>query len=66
MTPTGIVKLSALFFAASRVQCAAGKPSVVVTREAGKNAKLVNALQQHNISCVELPLIQHAAGPDRY
>lgn len=39
---------------------------MVVTREAGKNGKLVKALSQHNISCVELPLIEHAAGPDRF
>lgn len=48
-----------------RVRCQAGRPRVVVTREAGKNAKLVKALEQHNISCVELPLIEHAAGPDK-
>lgn len=49
-----------------RVRCQAGKASVVATREAGKNGKLVKALEQHNIACVELPLIEHAAGPDRY
>lgn len=38
---------------------------MVATREAGKNGKLVKALEQHNIACVELPLIEHAAGPDR-
>jgi uroporphyrinogen-III synthase len=38
---------------------------VVVTREAGKNGKLVSALAAHNVSCVELPLIEHAPGPDR-
>jgi uroporphyrinogen-III synthase len=39
---------------------------VVVTREKGKNGKLVKALQQHHINCIELPLIEHAGGPDRY
>lgn len=41
------------------------KPSVVVTREAGKNGKLIAALARHGIGCVELPLIEHAEGPDR-
>ncbi|XP_030540061.1 uroporphyrinogen-III synthase, chloroplastic isoform X3 [Rhodamnia argentea] len=40
------------------------KPKVVVTRERGKNSKLVNALHKHGISCLELPLIEHTKGPD--
>ncbi|PON46851.1 Tetrapyrrole biosynthesis, uroporphyrinogen III synthase [Parasponia andersonii] len=40
------------------------KPKVVVTRERGKNGKLINALAKHGISCLELPLIQHTKGPD--
>ncbi|XP_010916652.1 uroporphyrinogen-III synthase, chloroplastic isoform X1 [Elaeis guineensis] len=40
------------------------KPKVVVTRERGKNAKLVGALAKHNIHCVEFPLIKHTKGPD--
>ncbi|XP_039171858.1 uroporphyrinogen-III synthase, chloroplastic isoform X1 [Eucalyptus grandis] len=40
------------------------KPEVVVTRERGKNSKLVNALHKHGISCLELPLIEHTKGPD--
>jgi uroporphyrinogen-III synthase len=47
----------------ARAQAAAAQ--VVVTREQGKNGKLIKALQMHNISCLELPLIEHAAGPDR-
>ncbi|XP_031737242.1 uroporphyrinogen-III synthase, chloroplastic isoform X2 [Cucumis sativus] len=39
-------------------------PKVVVTRERGKNGKLVNALARHGINCLELPLIQHRQGPD--
>ncbi|GKV04684.1 hypothetical protein SLEP1_g16807 [Rubroshorea leprosula] len=39
-------------------------PKVVVTRERGKNRKLINALEKHGIHCLELPLIQHAQGPD--
>lgn len=35
-----------------------------MTRERGKNGKLVNALAKHGISCLELPLIQHTKGPD--
>ncbi|GMH16676.1 hypothetical protein Nepgr_018517 [Nepenthes gracilis] len=37
---------------------------VVVTRERGKNGKLINALAKHGVSCLELPLIQHVQGPD--
>ncbi|KAF8405071.1 hypothetical protein HHK36_009968 [Tetracentron sinense] len=40
------------------------KPKVVVTREQGKNGKLINALAKHSVSCLELPLIQHTQGPD--
>ncbi|KAH9692616.1 Uroporphyrinogen-III synthase [Citrus sinensis] len=62
-------------------------PKVVVTRERGKNGKLIKALKKrvynvacantwyqtvscgacmakHRIDCLELPLIQHAQGPD--
>ncbi|KAK9163003.1 hypothetical protein Syun_003905 [Stephania yunnanensis] len=40
------------------------RPKVVVTRERGKNGKLINALAKHGINCLELPLIQHTEGPD--
>ncbi|KAJ3702572.1 hypothetical protein LUZ61_006277 [Rhynchospora tenuis] len=40
------------------------EPRVVVTREKGKNAKLINALAKRDISCLELPLITHVHGPD--
>ncbi|KMT19333.1 hypothetical protein BVRB_1g013360 [Beta vulgaris subsp. vulgaris] len=39
-------------------------PEVVVTRERGKNGKLITALAKHGIHCLELPLIEHAEGPD--
>ncbi|XP_017981284.1 PREDICTED: uroporphyrinogen-III synthase, chloroplastic isoform X1 [Theobroma cacao] len=39
-------------------------PKVVVTRERGKNSKLIDALAEHGINCLELPLIQHTQGPD--
>ncbi|XP_027904481.1 uroporphyrinogen-III synthase, chloroplastic [Vigna unguiculata] len=39
-------------------------PKVVVTRERGKNAKLIAALAKHEINCLELPLIEHTQGPD--
>ncbi|KAK6938717.1 Tetrapyrrole biosynthesis, uroporphyrinogen III synthase [Dillenia turbinata] len=39
-------------------------PRVVVTRERGKNGKLILALAKHGINCLELPLIQHVQGPD--
>ncbi|XP_062024950.1 uroporphyrinogen-III synthase, chloroplastic isoform X2 [Rosa rugosa] len=40
-------------------------PKVVVTRERGKNAKLITSLAKQGISCLELPLIQHTREPDR-
>ncbi|XP_043711242.1 uroporphyrinogen-III synthase, chloroplastic-like [Telopea speciosissima] len=40
------------------------KPKVVVTRECGKNEKLITALAKHGVNCLELPLIQHTEGPD--
>ncbi|KAF5468315.1 hypothetical protein F2P56_012475 [Juglans regia] len=39
-------------------------PKVMVTRERGKNGKLIQALAEHGIDCLELPLIQHTRGPD--
>lgn len=38
--------------------------SVVVTREHGKNGKLMKALEKRGIQCLELPLIEHRDGPD--
>ncbi|KAL2632007.1 hypothetical protein R1flu_016693 [Riccia fluitans] len=40
------------------------KATVVVTREQGKNGKLMNALSARGISCLELPLIEHKEGAD--
>ncbi|PWA89559.1 Tetrapyrrole biosynthesis, uroporphyrinogen III synthase [Artemisia annua] len=37
---------------------------VVLTRERGKNNKLIKALAAHGVSCLELPLIQHTHLPD--
>lgn len=37
---------------------------MVTTREKGKNSKLISALETHGFSCLELPLIRHADGPD--
>ncbi|KAL1190120.1 Uroporphyrinogen-III synthase [Cardamine amara subsp. amara] len=39
-------------------------PQVVVTRERGKNIQIIKALEKYGISYLELPLIQHAQGPD--
>ncbi|KAL8130594.1 hypothetical protein V2J09_019749, partial [Rumex salicifolius] len=39
-------------------------PKVVVTREHGKNRKLISALAKHGINCLEMPLIEHDDGPD--
>lgn len=40
------------------------QPKVVVTRELGKNAKLIKELGNQGISCLELPLVEHTEGPD--
>ena len=45
---------------------AARSPDVVVTRERGKNDKLMAELQQRGVNVLELPLVESAAGPDRY
>ncbi|XP_048437119.1 LOW QUALITY PROTEIN: uroporphyrinogen-III synthase, chloroplastic [Pyrus x bretschneideri] len=60
------------FVVASRIQVASvtstsnshAPPRVVVTREHGKNSKLIASLAKQGISCLELPLIQHTRGPD--
>lgn len=39
-------------------------PKVVVTRERGKNGKLIDALENRGIDCLELPLVQHTQLPD--
>ncbi|KAF7139878.1 hypothetical protein RHSIM_Rhsim06G0046600 [Rhododendron simsii] len=44
--------------------CSRSEPKVVVTRERGKNAKLVHALAKRGINCLELPLIEHTKLPD--
>mmetsp|Transcript_6747 Transcript_6747/g.18076 ORF Transcript_6747/g.18076 Transcript_6747/m.18076 type:complete len:298 (-) Transcript_6747:254-1147(-) len=51
----------------SSVAPAAGgsRPSVVLTREHGKNDKMLQELSKRDIPCIELPLIEHANGPDR-
>lgn len=41
-------------------------PKVLLTREEGKNDKLRNALTAKGFQCVELPLIEHSDGPDRW
>ncbi|KAM3758306.1 hypothetical protein ACB098_01G033000 [Castanea mollissima] len=59
--------LSTLRFEAASSSSAStpnSKAKVVVTRERGKNGKLIKALAKHGINCLELPLIQHTQGPD--
>ncbi|KAJ0085473.1 hypothetical protein Patl1_09015 [Pistacia atlantica] len=77
-TPTAIASRlrlhnhSRLIFQLNRIQASDStstsacdsNPKVVVTRELGKNGKLIKALAKHGINCLELPLIQHAPGPD--
>ncbi|XP_038715225.1 uroporphyrinogen-III synthase, chloroplastic isoform X2 [Tripterygium wilfordii] len=70
LTPPSCLQLHRrIFFTASRTvtRCSSesnSAPKVVVTRERGKNGKLINALARHGISCLELPLIRHVQGPD--
>ena len=44
---------------------AAPAPQVVLTRELGKNGKLLRTLRARGVACLELPLLETAAGPDR-
>ncbi|KAI4375022.1 hypothetical protein MLD38_012941 [Melastoma candidum] len=64
----GITRIASANAAASphsRVIRASSKSRrVVVTRERGKNDKLVQALSKHVVVCLELPLVAHAPGPD--
>ncbi|KAM1134057.1 hypothetical protein ACFX19_043939 [Malus domestica] len=61
-----------IFVVASRIHAASAtstsishaQPKVVVTRERGKNGKLIASLVKQGISCLELPLIEHTRGPD--
>ena len=39
---------------------------VVLTREQGKNDKMMSALGKLGIECLEMPLIIHEDGPDRW
>jgi len=48
-----------------RTRAAGANPSVVLTREEGKNDKMVLELSQRHMHCIELPLIEHSTGPDR-
>jgi len=42
----------------------ASLPQVVLTREAGKNDKIIKMLESRGIRCLEMPLIETAKGPD--
>eukprot|EP00271_Cylindrocystis_brebissonii_P018616 TRINITY_DN5371_c0_g1_i1.p1 TRINITY_DN5371_c0_g1~~TRINITY_DN5371_c0_g1_i1.p1 ORF type:complete len:366 (-),score=62.04 TRINITY_DN5371_c0_g1_i1:296-1393(-) len=43
-----------------------GAAAVVVTREKGKNEKLIQALANKGIKCLEMPLIETQEGPDAH
>ncbi|KAL4447907.1 hypothetical protein ABPG75_005126 [Micractinium tetrahymenae] len=43
----------------------AATAQVVLTREQGKNRKLRKVLEGRGITCLELPMVETAAGPDR-
>ena len=40
-------------------------PQVLLTREAGKNDKLMSALRGKGVSAYEMPLVYSADGPDK-
>ncbi|KAH9321494.1 hypothetical protein KI387_016133, partial [Taxus chinensis] len=44
--------------------CAVPRHKVVLTREAGKNERLMKLLGNQGISCLELPLVRYIEGPD--
>ncbi|KXZ49584.1 hypothetical protein GPECTOR_20g440 [Gonium pectorale] len=50
---------------AARVHASGAAPKVLLTREAGKNDKMREALTKRGYTCIELPLIEHTDGPDR-
>lgn len=49
----------------SSAPTSAGRTTVVLTREAGKNGKMQKALSKLGYHCIELPLIEHTPGPDK-
>ncbi|KAI3427242.1 hypothetical protein D9Q98_007177 [Chlorella vulgaris] len=51
--------------AAARVMAATVPAQVVLTREQGKNDALRKVLESRGISCLELPMVETAAGPDQ-
>ncbi|KAL7155124.1 hypothetical protein ABFS83_03G053400 [Erythranthe nasuta] len=51
-------------FSATLPSPSSSNPKVVVTRERGKNGKLIDALASRGITSLELPLIQHTRLPD--
>ena len=56
------------FAAAARgaaAAAAAAPAQVVLTREQGKNGALRKVLEGRGISCLELPMVETVAGPDR-
>lgn len=57
-------RISPSIITAADASSSSSSPKVIVTRERGKNGKLVKALAKHGINCLELPLIQHTQGPD--
>lgn len=51
---------------AAAAAAGAARATVVLTREQGKNDKMMAELSRRSIQCIELPLIEHASGPDRH
>lgn len=56
---------SATKLAAGAAAGVGAAPQVVLTREAGKNGKLQRMLEERGVRCLEMPLVETAAGPDR-
>ncbi|KAL8058841.1 hypothetical protein ABFX02_03G047300 [Erythranthe guttata] len=58
------LKIEAFASFSANLPPSSSNPKVVVTRERGKNCKLIDALATRGITSLELPLIQHTRLPD--
>lgn len=64
-TPTTLHRRTARRHNLTAAASGTRSPTVVLTREHGKNDKMLQELSARDIPCIELPLIEHASGPDR-
>ena len=50
----------------SRADSSSCSEMVVLTREAGKNGAMRQRIEDAGIKCLEMPLVESKAGPDKY